>query len=101
MPVTLVVLDSQTLQGLESNSEASGVSGPTSGPQAGAGSVRGGSHGGLEGTVVLAIEIRRDGLAHNIQMFSSLGLGSDEKAVEAVRKRRFRLGTKDGKRVRV
>jgi TonB family protein len=53
------------------------------------------------GTVVLYIEVYTDGLAHNIKVQRSLGLGLDEKAVEAVKKWRFSPGKKDGKAVPV
>ncbi|MDE0102688.1 MAG: TonB family protein [Bryobacterales bacterium] len=55
----------------------------------------------LQGTVMLAVEVWEDGIAHNIRVVRSLGLGLDEKAVEAVRKWRFLPGKKDGKPVRV
>ena len=49
-----------------------------------------------QGTVVLYIEVGDDGLAHNIQLKRSLGLGLDEKAAEAIGRWRFQPGTKDG-----
>ena len=55
----------------------------------------------LQGTVMLAVEVWEDGVAHNIRVVRSLGLGLDEKAVEAARKWRFLPGMKDGKPVRV
>ena len=55
----------------------------------------------LQGTVTLQIEIWEDGRPHNIRVRRSLGLGLDEKAIEAVRQWRFAPGTKDGKPVRV
>ncbi len=54
-----------------------------------------------QGTVMLAVEVWEDGMAHNIRVLRSLGLGLDEKAVEAVRKWKFSPGKKDGKPVRV
>lgn len=54
-----------------------------------------------QGTVVLAVEVWPDGLAHNIRVLRSLGLGLDEKAIEAVEKWKFQPGRKDGKPVRV
>lgn len=54
-----------------------------------------------QGTVLLAVEVWEDGLAHNIRVVRTLGLGLDEKAVEAVKKWRFSPGKKDGKPVRV
>jgi TonB family protein len=54
-----------------------------------------------QGTVVLAVEVWPDGVAHNIRVLRSLGLGLDEKAIEAVEKWKFVPGRKDGKPVRV
>ena len=54
-----------------------------------------------QGVVMLSVEIWEDGLPHNIRVVRSLGLGLDEKAVEAVRQWRFSPGKKDGKPVRV
>lgn len=54
-----------------------------------------------QGTVALAIEVWEDGVAHNIRVVRSLGLGLDEKAIEAVSQWRFTPGQKDGKPVRV
>ncbi len=54
-----------------------------------------------QGTVMLAVEVWEDGIAHNIRIIRSLGLGLDEKAVEAVRLWKFSPGKKDGKPVRV
>ena len=56
---------------------------------------------GFEGTVVVYVEIHPDGLAYNTKVIRSLGLGLDEKAVEAINKWRFRPGTKDGAPVTV
>ncbi len=55
----------------------------------------------LEGTVLLAVEVWEDGIAHNIRVVRSLGLGLDENAIDAVKKWRFSPGTKDGEPVRV
>jgi TonB family protein len=49
-----------------------------------------------QGTVLLYIEVQPDGRAANIRVQRSLGLGLDEKAVEAVQRWRFRPGTKEG-----
>jgi TonB family protein len=49
-----------------------------------------------QGTVLLYIEVQPDGRATNIRVQRSLGLGLDEKAVEAVQQWRFTPGTKDG-----
>ena len=54
-----------------------------------------------QGTVMLAVEVWEDGIAHNIRVLRSLGLGLDEKAVEAVKQWKFSPGKKDGKPVRV
>jgi periplasmic protein TonB len=54
-----------------------------------------------QGTVVLYVEVYPDGKAHNLKVLRSLGLGLDEKAIEAVNKWRFRPGYKDGKPVPV
>ena len=54
-----------------------------------------------QGTVMLAVEVWEDGMAHNIRILRSLGLGLDEKAVEAVKQWKFSPGKKDGKPVRV
>ena len=56
---------------------------------------------GLEGTVVLALEIWEDGQARNIRIVCSLGLGLDERAIEAVLKWRFEPAEKEGKPFRV
>ena len=49
-----------------------------------------------EGTVVLYIEVGPDGLAHNIHVIRSLGLGLDQKAMEAVEQWQFTPGTRSG-----
>ncbi len=54
-----------------------------------------------QGTVLLGVEIGPDGLARNIHVIRSLGLGLDEKAVEAIQQWRFRPGQKDGEPVTV
>jgi len=53
----------------------------------------------FQGTVVLSIVVDVDGLAKNIKVVRPLGLGLDEKAIEAIQKWRFRPGMKDGKPV--
>ncbi|MGD0500562.1 MAG: TonB family protein [Bryobacteraceae bacterium] len=55
----------------------------------------------LQGTVLLVVEVGPDGYAHNIQVQRSLGLGLDERAMEAVGNWRFAPGTKDGQPVTV
>ncbi len=54
-----------------------------------------------QGMVLLSVEVWEDGMAHNIRVVQSLGLGLDEKAIEAVEQWRFSPGKKDGKPVRV
>jgi TonB family protein len=51
---------------------------------------------GLEGTVVVQAVIGEDGVPRDIRVAKSLGLGLDEKAVEAVSTWRFKPGMKDG-----
>jgi TonB family protein len=55
----------------------------------------------LQGTVVLYIVVTPDGKASNIKVQKSVGLGLDEKAVEAVSLWKFNPGKKDGKPVAV
>ena len=45
-----------------------------------------------QGTVVLYVEVDTSGKARNLRVLRSLGLGLDEKAIEAVQKWRFRPG---------
>lgn len=54
-----------------------------------------------QGTVQLAVEVWPDGRAHNVRVVRSLGLGLDEKAIEAVQRWEFVPGKKDGKPVKV
>jgi periplasmic protein TonB len=54
-----------------------------------------------QGTVLLYIEVDPSGRATNIRVARSLGLGLDEKAIEAVRKWKFKPGYKDGRPVTV
>lgn len=54
-----------------------------------------------QGTVLLAIEVTPNGMANNIRVVRSLGLGLDEKAIEAVKQWKFKPGYKDGKPVTV
>ncbi len=54
-----------------------------------------------EGTVVLSIIVDAEGRARNIHVARSLGMGLDEKAIEAVKKWKFEPGKKDGQPVAV
>lgn len=54
-----------------------------------------------QGTVVLYVEVDPNGRAVNPRVVRSLGLGLDEKAIEAVKKWKFRPGYKDGHPVTV
>jgi periplasmic protein TonB len=53
----------------------------------------------LQGTVVLRIEVDTNGKARNVSVRQSLGLGLDERAIEAVKKWRFQPGSLNGKAV--
>lgn len=53
----------------------------------------------VQGTVVLLVDIDERGAVSNIRVRMPLGLGLDEKAIEAVRKWRFKPGTKNGRPV--
>jgi TonB family protein len=55
----------------------------------------------VEGTVVVKTTIGADGTAQNMQVIKSLGLGLDEKALQAISQWRFKPGTKDGQSVSV
>jgi TonB family protein len=55
----------------------------------------------FQGTVVLWLVIGPDGKAHEIRVARALGMGLDEKAVEAVRTWRFDPAKKDGQPVAV
>ena len=54
---------------------------------------------GLEGSVVLGIEVWEDGRAHNIRVLRSVGMGLDEKAIEAVSQWEFSPGRVNGQPV--
>src|SRR5579872_3117814 len=54
-----------------------------------------------QGTVTLYVEVDPSGKAVNIRVLHSLGLGLDEKAIEAVKQWKFKPGMKDGKPVTV
>src|SRR5207248_740868 len=49
-----------------------------------------------QGIVVLSLIVDPEGQTTNIRVARSLGMGLDEKAIEAVRKWRFAPGTKNG-----
>lgn len=55
----------------------------------------------FQGTVVLWLVIGSDGKAHEIRVARALGMGLDEKAIEAVRTWRFDPAKKDGQPVAV
>jgi TonB family protein len=54
-----------------------------------------------QGTVVLNLVVQKDGTARDIRVMTPLGMGLDEKAIEAVRQWRFRPGQKNGQPVDV
>jgi TonB family protein len=53
------------------------------------------------GTVVLAVVVDTEGKARDIKVVKSLGMGLDEKAMEAVEKWKFKPGMKGGQAVNV
>ena len=53
----------------------------------------------FQGTVLLYIEVGTDGLAHNISVKKGIGMGLDEKAIEAVMNWKFQPGVQDGQPV--
>jgi TonB family protein len=55
----------------------------------------------FQGTVVLSIVVDEAGSPKNLKVVRALGLGLDEKAIEAVQKWRFKPAYKDGKAVAV
>jgi len=54
-----------------------------------------------QGTVVVSAEIGTDGLAYNMKAVRGLGLGLDEKAIEAISQWKFKPGTRNGQPVPV
>jgi periplasmic protein TonB len=54
-----------------------------------------------QGAVLLELVVDENGVPQNIKVLRSLGLGLDQKAIEAVQKWRFKPGQKDGKPVPV
>lgn len=55
----------------------------------------------LQGSVVLELVVGTDGKARGIRVVRSLGMGLDDRAMEAVRQWRFEPAKKDGKPVPV
>jgi len=55
----------------------------------------------FQGTVLLYVEVDEQGKPRNIRVIRPLGLGLDQKAIEAVEKWKFSPGKKDGKPVAV
>ncbi|HZL56245.1 MAG TPA: TonB family protein [Bryobacteraceae bacterium] len=53
------------------------------------------------GSVVLSVTVAASGQAADVKVIRALGLGLDEKAIEAVKQWRFRPGTKEGMPVSV
>lgn len=53
------------------------------------------------GEVMLSVVVDSEGHARNVKVVKSLGMGLDEKAIEAVEKWRFKPGMKDGHPVNV
>ncbi len=56
---------------------------------------------GLQGSVVLYLDVSSAGEVEKAQVIQRLGLGLDEKAIEAAKQWRFTPGTKDGQPVKV
>jgi TonB family protein len=50
----------------------------------------------FEGSVLLAAVVRKDGKIDVVNILRSLGFGLDQNAIEALKKWRFRPGTKNG-----
>ena len=55
----------------------------------------------VQGATVLQTIVGADGVAHDTRVVRGVGLGLDQKAIEAVRQWRFEPGTKDGAPVNV
>jgi len=53
----------------------------------------------IQGTVIIYLEVDRAGNARNLRVVRGLGMGLDEKAIEAVKQWRFKPGLKDGRPV--
>jgi protein TonB len=56
---------------------------------------------GLQGTCTLSLTVTKEGLPADIKIIRSLGIGLDEKAVEAVKTWRFDPALHDGKAIPV
>jgi TonB family protein len=54
-----------------------------------------------QGTAVVAVEVGPDGIAHNMKVVRGLGLGLDEKALQAISQWHFKPGAKDGEPIAV
>ena len=54
-----------------------------------------------QGAVLLSMVVDENGVPQEIMVVRSIGLGLDQKAIEAVKKWRFKPGVKDGKAVPV
>jgi TonB family protein len=54
-----------------------------------------------QGTVLLWIQVGADGKVHDVRVLRTLGLGLDEKAIEAVKTWKFEPARKDGQPVTV
>ena len=50
----------------------------------------------VSGSVLVNLNVDADGLPQNIHVVRSLGMGMDEKAIEAAKQFRFQPATKDG-----
>jgi len=55
----------------------------------------------FQGTVTVYVEIGPDGIARNARILQGLGLGLDEKALDAINQWKFKPGMKDGAPVTV
>jgi TonB family protein len=53
----------------------------------------------FQGTVTLSAVINAEGVAQDLRVVHTLGMGLDEKAIEAVKQWKFEPGTRDGKPV--
>ena len=49
-----------------------------------------------QGTVILTVVVGPDGRTHEVRVLRSLGMGLDEKAVEAIHRWKFEPGRRDG-----